>query len=229
MKKILALATFAALCAAQPALAEKTGFYVGADVGQSSVDIDKGELDAFFVDLLASEGLVFDGSSDADDSDTTFGLTVGYRFMPYLAVEGQYLDLGKFQYKASGDVYDTFNKLLGTADLDVSVDSSGFGLSVLGILPIKEVWDVYARLGMYFGDTEAKASMSFDDGISVVTDSISDSKSDSEFFYGIGGGYTFNETWNIRAEYTVFQDIGDKDLVGETDLDRFVLGVNYRF
>ena len=46
MKKILALATFAALCAAQPALAGDTGFYVGADIGQMSADIDKGDLDS---------------------------------------------------------------------------------------------------------------------------------------------------------------------------------------
>ena len=39
--------------------------------------------------------------------------------------------------------------------MSAAMDSSGFALSVLGILPIQEVWEVYARLGMYFGDTEA--------------------------------------------------------------------------
>ena len=48
-----------------------------------------------------------------------------------------------------------FEKFLATANVDASFDSSGFALSVLGILPIQEVWEVYARLGMYFGDTEA--------------------------------------------------------------------------
>jgi len=227
MKRILALATFAALCAAQPALAGDTGFYVGADVGTMSVDIDKGGLDSLFLEGLASEGLFFDGSSDVDDSDTTYGLTVGYRFMPYLAVEGQYLDLGEAKYSANGDVYDEFDSFLGTANLDIGIDSSGFALSVLGILPIQEVWEVYARLGMYFGDTDADFSVSVDDGSEPL--SMGDSKSEEEFFYGIGGGYTFNETWNVRVEYTIFQDIGDEDLTGETDLDRFVIGVNYRF
>lgn len=231
MKKILALAIFAALCAAQPALAEKTGFYVGADVGTMSVDTDKGDLDSYFLDGLASEGLFFDEtfSSDLDDSDTTFGLTVGYRFMPYLAVEGQYLDLGEAQYSAAGDLYDPFNKYLATADISTSINSSGFGLSVLGILPIQEAWEVFARVGMYFGDTEADFSVTLDDGIDAITESMSDSKSEEEFFYGIGGGYTFNETWNIRLEYTIFQDIGDDELTGEADLDRFVVGLNYRF
>lgn len=229
MKKILALATFAALCAAQPALAEKTGFYVGADVGTMSVDVDKGEMDAFFIEGLASEGLFFDGSSDVDDSDTTYGLTVGYRFMPYLAVEGQYLELGEAKYSANGDLYDEFEKFIATANVEETFDSSGFALSVLGILPIQEVWEVYARLGMYFGDTEADFSVTLDDGIESITESMSESKSEEEFFYGIGGGYTFNETWNVRVEYTVFQDIGDEDITGETDLDRFVIGLNYRF
>jgi OOP family OmpA-OmpF porin len=226
MKKILALATFAALCAAQPALAGETGFYVGADVGQMSVDVDKGDIDSALMDGLFFEGLFFDGTSDVDDSDTTFGFTVGYQFMPYFAVEGQYLDLGEAKYSASGDIYDEFEKFLGTADIAITQDSSGFALSALGILPIQEVWEVYARLGMYFGDTEAKVSVAVD---GVAPDSMSDSKSEEEFFYGIGGGFTFNETWNIRAEYTIFQDIGDDELLGETDLDRFVIGLNYRF
>jgi opacity protein-like surface antigen len=229
MKKILALATFAALCAAQPALAGETGFYVGADVGQMSVDIDKGDLDTFFIDGLASEGLIFDGSSDVDDSDTTYGLTFGYQFMPYLAVEGQYLELGEAKYSASGDIFDTFTKETVAADIGMSMDSSGFALSVLGILPIQEVWEVYARLGMYFGDTEADFSVTLDDGFETITESMSESKSEEEFFYGIGGGYTFNETWNVRVEYTIFQDIGDEDLTGEADVDRFVIGLNYRF
>jgi OOP family OmpA-OmpF porin len=227
MRKILALAMFTALCAAQPALAGDTGFYVGADVGTMSVDVDKGGLDSIFLDVLASEGLFFDGSSDVDDSDTTYGLTVGYRFMPYLAVEGQYLDLGEAKYKANGDIYDEFDTFLGTADLDIGIDSSGFALSVLGILPIQEVWEVYARLGMYFGDTDLDFSVSADDGSEPF--SGGDSESEQEFFYGIGGGYTFNETWNVRVEYTIFQDIGDEDLTGESDLDRFVIGLNYRF
>jgi OOP family OmpA-OmpF porin len=229
MKKILALATFAALCAAQPTLAADTGFYVGADVGQMSVDIDKGDLDTFFIEGLASEGLFFDGSSDVDDSDTTYGLTVGYRFMPYLAVEGQYLELGEANYTANGDLFDSFDKFIASTNVDLGIDSSGFALSVLGILPIQEVWEVYARLGMYFGDTEADMSVTLDDGIDVFTESMSESKSEEEFFYGIGGGYTFNETWNVRVEYTIFQDIGDEDITGETDLDRFVIGLNYRF
>jgi opacity protein-like surface antigen len=229
MKKILALAIFGALCAAQPALAGDTGFYVGADIGQMSVDADKGDLDSYFYESLAADGLFFDGSSDLDDSDTTWGLTVGYKFMPYLAVEGQYLDLGEAKYTTRGDLNDEFGKLIGTADISTSMDSSGFALSVLGILPIQEVWEVYARLGMYFGDTGADVSVTLDDGIEVYSDSISDSKNEEEFFYGIGGGYTFNETWNVRVEYTIFQNIGDEDLMGEADLDRWVIGMNYKF
>ena len=85
-------------------------------------------------------------------------------------------------------------------------------------------------LGRLF-DPEARRSRALEalDGVVEPDLTGSDSKNENEFFYGIGGGYTFNETWNIRAEYTIFQDIGDEDLAGEADVDRFVLGVNYRF
>ena len=53
--------------------------------------------------------------------------------------------------------------------------------------------------------------MTLDDGIEVFSESISDSKNEEEFLYGIGAGYTFNETWNVRVEYTIIQDIGDED------------------
>ncbi len=220
MRKILTLATLAALFATQPAFAESTGFYVGADVGTVSVDIREGDIDAFLTEGLAGEGLTFDAtSSDLDDSDMTWGLTAGWKFIPYMAVEAQYLDLGEATYSTTG----TVDSL--PVDADLTLDSSGFTLSVLGILPFAEVWEVYARLGMYFGDTEADASVTVDG----ISDSVSDSQSEEELIYGIGGGYTFNETWNIRVEYTIFQDLGDEKLTGEADVDRFVIGVNYMF
>jgi OOP family OmpA-OmpF porin len=223
MRNVAVLAAVAAVLAAQPAFAEKTGFYVGADVGQMSADIEKSAIDDLLLGALADEGIFVDGSSKLDDSDTTFAVTAGYRFLPYLAVEAQYLDLGEASYEASGDFYmDDF--FVGEGNVDASIDSSGFGLSVLGILPI-EAWELYARVGMYFGDTELKVGAT----IEGVSDSASDSKSEEELFYGIGAGYTFNDTWNVRLEYSVFQDIGDEELTGEADVDRLVLGLNYRF
>lgn len=229
MRSITLIAAVAALCAAQPALAETTsGFYVGADVGTMSADVDKGGLDAAIEDALLSEGYDFSGTSKSDDSDTTFAVTVGYRFLPYLAVEGQYIDLGSVEYKTSGDVYQVDGPFLGSADVNASIDSSGFGLSVLGILPI-ESWELFARLGMYFGDTEATAKVAIDDGVDVYSDKLSDSKSEEEMFYGIGAGYSFMDHWNVRVEYTLFDNIGDEKLTGESDVDRIVIGVNYRF
>lgn len=91
----------AATCAAQPALAEPTtGFYVGADVGAMSADVNKGDLDAAIAAALYSEGYDFSSNSKTDDSGTSFAVTVGYRFLPYLAVEGQYLDLGSVEYRS---------------------------------------------------------------------------------------------------------------------------------
>jgi len=224
MKKILALATLAALCAAQPALAEKSGFYLGADVGTMSADVSKNDLDTIFIGGLADEGLTFAGTTDLDDSDVTWAVTAGWKFIPYMAVEGQYLDLGQATYTATGDVTDV-QATTYAADVGMSIDSSGFTLSVLGIVPIAEVWEIYARVGMYFGDTEADMSVTVDG----LTESFSDSNSEEEFFYGLGAGYTLNATWNFRIEYSVFQDIGDEDLTGEADLDRFVFAVNYMF
>ena len=183
----------------------------------------RSSIDDLLSEGLSTQGLTFTGTSDLDDSDVTWALTAGWKFIPYMAIEAQYLDLGAAKYTASGDVSDGIST--SPADLGLTVDSSGFALSVLGILPVAEVWEFYARLGMYFGDTEGKVSVTVDD----VKDSTSESKSEEEFFYGVGAGHTFNETWNVRAEYTIYQDIGDEKLTGEADVSRFVIALNYMF
>jgi len=204
--------------------ADDSGFYLGADVGQSSFDIKKSEIDSGITDVFDFLGLeVVDASSKLDDSDTTYSLFVGYRFLPYLAVEASYLDMGNASYKASGTVFD--GETYTDANINVDWESKGPTLSVLGILPFADVWDVYARLGMFFADTKVSAK------ISTATDSGSDdfSKNTTEFLWGVGGGYTFMDRWTVRLEYTAIPDLGDKNETGEFDADRITLGLLYRF
>src|SRR5688500_6895277 len=56
------------------------------------------------------------------DKDTGFTFFVGYRFLPYLAVEGHYFDGGSAEW--------TFQ------DLALSIDAKAYGASVMGSLPL---------------------------------------------------------------------------------------------
>ncbi len=159
---------------AGPALAADNGIYLGASVGQSGVQADD---------------IGFDGG-DFDGDATGFKVIAGWRFVDWLSVEANYVDLG------SGDDTVDGEKL--------KVDASGISLSAVGFLPIGPV-DVFARVGAINWEADVK-SPSFG--------SISDDGTD--FTYGVGAQF---RVWSLalRAEYERF-DISDADTVDMVSL-----------
>lgn len=91
-----------------------SGAYIGGGFGISTLD----------------DGGAF-GGFNFDDEDSSFQIHGGYKFLPYLAVEGRYLDLGTF----------TVNAL----DIDVSAAS----IHAVGIVPFGESgWELFGQLGL---------------------------------------------------------------------------------
>jgi len=228
MNKILTIATFAALCAAQPALAaDKNGFYVGADFANANYDVDQGALDFYAEGLYNLGGLdVVTADSELDDSDSSWSIFAGYRFMDYFAVEGGYMDLGTAGYKASGEVTD--GEVVVDSSVAGDISSSGFALSGLGILPIGESFEAFARLGFYFGDTDIDFNVTFPE-VAGANETFSETEGETEFLWGIGGAYNFNDALAVRLEYSQVMDVGDEELSGEYNVDRLSLGVTWTF
>jgi OOP family OmpA-OmpF porin len=127
-----------------------------------------------------------------DGSDTGFKVFGGYRFIDYLAAELEYID--------GGTVED------GGLELDVS----GFNLSGVGILPIGEKFNLFAKLGMIFWDADLGG---FERG----------SDSGEDFSWGIGAGFSFTDQFGMRIEYQGFE-IEDTDTV-----DMISLGASWQF
>jgi len=149
--------------ASLPAVAVDNGIYLGASVGQSSLQVD-------------------DFNFDADA--TGYKLIAGWRFLDWLAVEGNYIDFG------SGD-----DRVAGTK---IESDADGFSLSAVGFLPVGPV-DLFARVGAvdWSGDLSSP-------GLG------SDSVDGTDLTYGVGAQF---RVWSlsIRAEYEMF-DIDDADV-----------------
>lgn len=223
MRFKLAFAAALALLSVSAWAAEGTGFYIGADFGEASSDIKKGEIDSDINSVSDLTGFAID-SSKLDKSDTTYGVFVGYRFLPYLATELSYFGTGKANYKASGTV--PVGDTLMPVDVKVDWESKGPALSVLGILPFMDAWDVYARVGVFFADTKVTVKATSD---GVSSGSFDQSKNTTEFIWGVGGGYTFMDHWTVRLEYQGLPNVGDKNNTGEFNVDRITLGVLYRF
>lgn len=173
MHKTTIAAAAAAACSlfSLPALSADNGIYLGASVGQSSTEYEQ-----------SFEGTNF----NFDASATGFKVIAGWRFLDWLAVEGNYVDLG------SGD-----DNVLGER---IESDVNGVSLSAVGFLPVGPV-DLFARVGAINWNADLAAP-----GLG-----ISGSEDGTDLTYGLGAQF---RVWSLslRAEYEVF-DISDADNV----------------
>lgn len=155
-----------------PAFADnESGLYLGAGVGQFNVEID---------DIDSTDEL----EEQFDSDDTVYKLFAGWRFMPYFAIELDYIDLGKPE--------DTVE------DQRVKTEISGIAPYLIGTLPVGPV-EFFAKVGYYFYDIEIQ-------GLDVA--SLDDSNED--LAYGGGIGLTLFEHLHARLEYEII-DVSELD------------------
>ncbi|MFW2457184.1 outer membrane beta-barrel protein [Methyloversatilis discipulorum] len=192
----------AALCVLAAPAVQAEGVYVTAALGQSRVDFGENEFNAG----LGSLGINVT-SSRVDENDTSYGLNLGYAFNPYLALELGYVDLGRVSYRGTSN--------LGALALDI--ESHGWSASAVGSLPLNEQFSVFGRVG----GVNAKVDVSGPGG------ALSDRSWGA--LYGVGLDYAFTPSVGIRAEFTRYDSVGDKNKTGEADVDNWSVGVLYRF
>jgi len=195
------------------------GFYVGAGVGSSNVSVTDWN----------------DNNNNNDccnyyyqdgNADTAGSVHVGYRILPYLAVEVGYLDSGQPQWDENGvyirELGDFFNLSVDLKKLEATE------VSVLGILPFGSIWEAYVRGGAAFWSAEADQTAVSTFGGAVFRRSVN--KDDIGFLFGIGIGVSPIPHWNVRLEFQTYSI--DKDLLGgygNASADTFLLEAEYRF
>jgi OOP family OmpA-OmpF porin len=148
-----------------PAVAADNGIYLGASVGQSGIEVD---------------------DFDYDASATGYKIIAGWRFLDWLAVEGNYVDFGSGDDRVAGDRIET--------------EADGISLSAVGFLPVGPV-DLFARVG----------AVDWSADLSSSSPSVGRASDDgTDLTYGIGAQF---RVWSlsIRAEYEMF-DISDADV-----------------
>lgn len=170
-KLLLSYAALAAGITALPTQAADNGLYLGGSVGVGGVQ---------FEDRFDGERVEFDASS------TGFKAIAGWRFLDWLAVEGNYVDLGSGDDKVDGVEFET--------------DVSGISLSAVGFLPVGPV-DLFARVG----------AIDWSADVSSPSVDLRGSDDGTDLTYGIGAQF---RVWSlsIRAEYEMY-DISDADQV----------------
>lgn len=204
----LGLAVMAAI-ASQFAVADDSGWYVGANVGQSRAKID----DARITSSLLGAGFATTSIKD-DNRDTGYKVFGGYQINKNFALEGGYFDLGQFGFTATA---------VPTGTLNGRIKLRGLNLDLVGIAPLTDRFSVFGRVGV----NHAQARDSFIGTGAVHVLNPNPTKRDTNYKFGLGVQYDFTEALAMRVEgerYRINDAVGNKG-----DINLISAGLVYRF
>lgn len=140
----------ATMAISSAAFAEGSDVYVGGNIGVGSPNINM-------------------PNGEDKKSSAVGGVVLGYKFNPYVAIEGQYTGAGKVTDKTNGSA---------------KVDAAS--LTMLGILPLNDQFNLYGKLGIATTKTTVSSLKSLNDATRVgVT-------------YGLGAEYELNHSLGMR-------------------------------
>ena len=208
----------AALATTLPAAAADNSFYVLGSAGLTDTGGRKAQADATIVNAGMTSF-----TSSADEKDHGYKAQFGYRFNRNFAVEGGYMDLGRYTYHADG-----------TAPITATRDGKGpmdaLNVVVVGSLPLTEQFSLIGKLGV------AAQRMRFHcEGTGIACSNPDRTSHGTSLQYGAGVEWAFTPNWFVRGEYEVVQKIGDSFNANGTtgtsraDLKMGSVGVGYRF
>ncbi|GAC1620669.1 MAG: porin OmpA [Nevskia sp.] len=191
------------------AAAAAPGPYLGGNLGQARASID----DRRIVDGLQASGFTTTAIGD-NNRDLGYKLFAGYQFNPYLALEGGYVDLGKFGFHV---------ETLPPGTLDGTTKLHGGNVDLVGMVPIVSRLSVFARVGAVYLQTRDR----FRGTGAVHVLEPRRNKYATNYKFGLGLEYAVTNSFGLRAEaerYRVSDAVGNHG-----DIDLFSVGALYRF
>lgn len=188
MKPPFSLLLTGMLIATSPAGAAEQGFYAGAGLGQMNTEVD---------DVL---GLNY----DFDEDDVGFKVFGGYRFFPWLSVEGAYIDGGNPSIRESR----------GGEKVKLGIDVQSLVAAAVFALPVGKRVELFVKPGIAYWDAETSLGFSSP----TFSDSFREDDSGSAFFLGAGAGFDVTDNFGLRLEYEWFEVAPEWD----SDRDEFV-------
>jgi hypothetical protein len=141
-------------------------------------------------------------------ADRAAQLRLGYRYSPYLSVEGQFNDFTRPQ-----DPFST------RATIAPSFHGSGFGVDTVATLPVWR-FSFYGRMGAYHGDAPTIP-------FSAYAPSLLGQPPGTRLRYGLGMRYNVTQSIGVEAQMERYAPLGSP--LGEPESDLFSVGVKWRF
>jgi opacity protein-like surface antigen len=205
--------------------ANRVGAYGGAIVGYSMYDADGTVNEAGLEDIIIRANVPTQNlSTDTEDTDIGYQAMFGYRFTRYFAAELALAQFGDLKSTARADM--DFGDGFVPASVSLTYSAGGPLISAIGILPLNDKFELFARLGYLFTSSERELTSRVDG----ESGSFASAKGDSQDpVYGVGFSWHINQVYSIRAEYQMLNSLGQSDRTGEEDLAVAGVGVIIRF
>lgn len=199
------------------ALAADQGFYGYVSAGSNNSD-RKGEGDAAITNLGATAF-----TSNMKSTSTGYKVQLGYQINSNFAVEGGYVDMGKFSYHASVTAP-------VAATRDVAITATGLNLDAVGRLPVSDALAVFGKLGVVSYNLKYACQAT---GIACLTPNRS--SSGTPLHFGLGMDWNLTQNWFARAEYEMFKNVGTQfnatasQGTTRADVKMANIGIGYKF
>ncbi len=181
--------------------------YAVVDLAHTMIGLEASDID--------EEGIQ---SSGSDRRATGFAITLGWRFSPYLAAEGTFVELGEGKFDVA------VQEGSSVSNAKIGVQSSGLLLSLAGTWPLHDKLALEGRAGAFLGKTETRASGVFAGPLGNQSfRNLLGSESKAGLAVGIGAVAALNDTWALRAGYDYL------DAAFGKDAGRISLGVRFNW
>ena len=178
------------------------GFYLGAAYGWQNLTVDEPK-DINGVPYLFNDGL--------DENFGSIMVDAGYKFNPYIAVEGRYW----FGLSSS-------QGLGWTTDIPSDITIDAWGIYAKPMYPVTDAFNIYALLGYGAGDVTYDRAI----GGTYTSESV------DGFSWGLGADYAFTDNVSVFVDYVSLVD-DERTYIGTDSVNISVesvnFGVNYSF
>jgi hypothetical protein len=202
------------MVAATAACADSSGFYGDFDLGVASYSYAT-EV-KFPADTLSAV--------DPRIKVTSWGVNVGYRFIPYFGAEAGYVSLGKGSVPAVGVSGGAGASGVSNTHGTVGFASKGPTLGLVGAVQLGNL-EAFLKLGYLFA--HADLSVAATDGPTKLNTRMT--ASTPAPVAGLGFRYAFNESWHLKVEFDHYDGVGDAETTGIANINVAAFGIGCRF
>lgn len=219
----IAILAACTVCLPVVALANNSGWYVAADVGQSHFTGNEYPTNTFFTHVPFT------------DTDSGYRLAAGYQFNSYWGLEAGYLDLGqitgKEDYVNPGHCT-LFCFAPSSYYINENFKSHGWSIEFTGTYLFNEHWSVFAHAGAIDARSDSNVYYTpippYESGEQPFNTSYDSTNWGS--IYGFGVNWVFADKWGVRLSWDRYSNLGNNDnFAGTYSVNLATLGVVFWF